>query len=207
MSNEAENSGVSSVKTLQSISKVQKSDIMGGLLKVKQLSAGSNQLSGSISSHFALLFPYLELLSLDSNKFNSTIPENFGSLSDLKWLDLSSNEYIHGDLPNALFRGGNITSLSYLYLQANKLTGRLEGDQLSKFAESLTQLWVNDNLLTGSIPDETFASMTNLNELYLHNNLFDSQESLTLTCEAVTQPFLSSDCSQDVICPCCEECF
>lgn len=59
LNNEAENSGVSSVKTLQSISKVQKSDIMGGLLKVKQLSAGSNQLSGSISSHFALLFPYL----------------------------------------------------------------------------------------------------------------------------------------------------
>ena len=103
--------------------------------------------------------PSAEILSLDRNRFVSTIPSEIGQISSLRDLHLSRN-YLTGSVPKSL------TSLDMrvLRLQFNDLTG-----QLLEYIDSwpnLQVLNIEGAKITGTIP-ETIGKLTNLERLLL----------------------------------------
>ncbi|KAL7710709.1 Leucine rich repeat/Leucine Rich Repeat [Lotmaria passim] len=91
-----------------------------------------------------------------------TLPENWGSLSRLRRLDLSHTG-VSGTLPTSW----STMNLEVLNLGYNNLSGALpvEWAQMN----SLVELWLNDNQLTGSVPLE-YLFMENLSVLDVSNN-------------------------------------
>ena len=79
-------------------------------------------------------------------------------MNELIEIDMSENE-ITGNIPTQLF-SVNLKELSYLYLDNNELTGPVP----ENYGESprLKDLWLNDNKLTGPLPaiaDGEFPSL------------------------------------------------
>ena len=99
----------------------------------------------------------LRILDLSSNELNGLIPPELGNMANLEVLRLRSN-LLTGGIPLEL---GNLESLEVLDLRDNELTGRipLELGNL----ESLEVLDLRDNELTGRIPLE-LGNLGNLRE-------------------------------------------
>ncbi|MED6210711.1 hypothetical protein PIB30_066717 [Stylosanthes scabra] len=100
--------------------------------------------------HVSLLeLKHLVYLNLSYNYFpNTHIPQFFGSLSNLQYLDLSRS-YFSGQVPSNL---GSLSKLLYLDLQDNKLEGSIPY-QLGNLS-SLWYLSLCDNGLQGTIPSQ-----------------------------------------------------
>ncbi|KAL6320104.1 hypothetical protein AAG906_004613 [Vitis piasezkii] len=96
---------------------------------------------------------------------NGSIPDAFGNMASLKYLDMSGNQ-LQGSIPEAF---GNMTSLERLYLDANKLEGEIR-KSLSNLCrlQQLDTLSLSDNQLRGSVPDLT--GFSSLRWLYLDYN-------------------------------------
>ena len=89
-----------------------------------------------------------------------SIPPEIGNLTDLEFLNLSSNK-INGSIRSEI---GNLTNLSELNLSSNQLIGEIPPE-----IGNLTDLYVLDlsyNQITGYIPSE----ICNLNYVFLTNN-------------------------------------
>jgi len=108
----------------------------------------------------------LQLLYMSYNNFDTAVPDLSG-LTQLSFFACKRCGF-HGALPTWF---GSFSNLQYLSLSGNKLTGTIP-NTLSKIT-SLSHLDLSDQAprgggLTGNIP--SFSTLESLNELYLHKN-------------------------------------
>jgi len=107
---------------------------------------------------------HLKYLNLSLSQFSqSNIPEFFGSLSNLRFLDLRAS-YSGGRIPHDLAR---LSHLQYLDLSANGLEGTIP-HQLGILSH-LQYLDLSSNFLVGTVPHQ-LGSFSNLQELHLGYN-------------------------------------
>ena len=155
-----------------------------------------SQLTGTIPTSIAQLL-YLYNLDLSGNYLVGSIPSAFGNITFLSsapeycYLRLNNNQ-LGGIIPETIsnfFRGGN---RCYLMLNSNNLQGTIPDigsaplgwinlgfNRLTGSAPSLSrlgtlyQLNLNDNILSGAIPNNYFQTNSNgIGGLYLQNNFF-----------------------------------
>ena len=145
---------------------------LSGMTQLRALYLSDNDITGSLSSLTdlktgnELVLKNLVSLVMRNNKLTGSIPDELNDMN-LYYLDLRGN-LLTGSIPDlrtmSTFPSGVLVLLSH-----NQLTGTLTTDQgESKFPDSLSYLWLNNNQLTGHIPD--LSSMTSLLYLYLNNN-------------------------------------
>ena len=152
---------------------------------------GNSELSGRLPEFLcdASGLTYLSINYLKSPDYTlaSTIPACFGGLTELTYLDLTTNG-LSGEFPSELL---NLTKLSVLNLASNELSGEIPSDlenldklvylslrdnrfsgaiptQLGNLTK-LTDLSLGDNQLTGAIPAE-MGNLTDMQYLYLNEN-------------------------------------
>ncbi|CAK8538510.1 unnamed protein product [Lathyrus sativus] len=112
------------------------------LRHLKYLNTSGNRFSDSIFSELFGSLTNLRFLDLQSSFFGGTTPNDLAHLSHLQYLDLSFN-YLHGTIPHQL---GNLSHLQYLGLSGNDLIGTIPHQLggLSKLQE--LHLGSNDGL-------------------------------------------------------------
>ncbi|KAJ4950992.1 hypothetical protein NE237_027824 [Protea cynaroides] len=137
----------------------------------------TNSFQGEIPLHLADACSTLVELDLSSNHMCGTVPTNLGSCSSLESINLSNNNF-SGEFPiETLIQ---MTSLKKLVLSYNNFVGRLP-DLLSKLT-NLELLDLSSNNISGSItPGLCQDPKNNLQELYLQNNLFTGTIPATLS--------------------------
>ncbi|OVA11408.1 Leucine-rich repeat [Macleaya cordata] len=133
---------------------------LSDLKNLRTIDLSYNQLTGSIPRSFGT-FHSLSNLILCHNHLSGSIPPFFSQT--LTRLDLK-----HNDLSGSLFRWSFPSSLQYLSLSSNRLTGTV--DRLLTRLNRLNYLDLSMNQFTGNIPGNLFTfPITNLQ---LQRNLF-----------------------------------
>lgn len=141
---------------------------IGNLTSLTQLLLGAandtyfNFISGSIPETISNLID-LKVLFLDNNFFSGTIPNSFTNLISLEQLILSYNHNLTGVIPKNI---GNLINLKVLEIEYCSLFG---GIPQSIALLPLTTLALNNNSLTGPIPEDLFLN-SNLQVLQLNDN-------------------------------------
>jgi hypothetical protein len=107
-------------------------------------------------------------LYLDDNLLNGAIPETLASLESMVDLRLGGQEFSGGPIPDFIF---GFTNLQILRLHGANFTGAIP-TTLSNLAD-LRQIWLQENTLTGAVPDMSAAS--ELATLRLTGNQFTGQ--------------------------------
>ncbi|KAF8765885.1 hypothetical protein HU200_008065 [Digitaria exilis] len=136
------------------------------LPNIKELILAVNQFDGPIPASLDNA-TNLQDLDLHSNAFTDVIPP-LGSLTMLSFLDLGMNSLEAGDW-TFLSSLTSCRQLQGLWLDTNKLQGIIPGF-IKNMSESLEELVLAENQLTGSIPLE-MGNFTNLSVLIMHKNL------------------------------------
>ncbi|KAF8377205.1 hypothetical protein HHK36_030578 [Tetracentron sinense] len=128
----------------------------------------TNRLQGEIPLQLFDACPTLLELDLSSNNLYGMVPSNLGSCSYLESINLSNNNF-SGEFPTeALVK---MTSLKKLVFSYNNFVGGLL-DSLSKLT-NLELLDLSSNSISGSVASGLCQDPRNsLKELYLQNNLF-----------------------------------
>ncbi|GFY85934.1 leucine-rich receptor-like protein kinase family protein [Actinidia rufa] len=173
------------------------------LNKLVSLQLYKNEFSGEVPEELGH-FEKLVNLSLYENKLTGSLPERLGSVSDFNFIDASEN-FLTGRIPPEMCKQGKMTKL---LLIRNKLSGEIPSTyancmSMTRFritsdignAKSLTQIFVNNNQLSGELPPEiskatgliaidlsdnqfsgnipeTIGELRLLNRLHLQNNMF-----------------------------------
>jgi hypothetical protein len=146
--------------------------------ELEEIWLGDNFLSGGIPSWWTTL-PKLNTLSAGRNAWTGSLPPQWEQAQSLGFLDLSVNQ-ITGSIPSSLLY--SIPSLQHLYLDYNQLAGTLPtttvsvGEPnftvtLSRSAFKMEALWLQHNLLSGSIPPGFAWEYNRLRQLELHRNM------------------------------------
>ncbi|KAL5988356.1 hypothetical protein ACLOJK_036120 [Asimina triloba] len=136
---------------------------IGKLVKLENLWMPNSNLVGEIPSSIGNLAA-LKNLDLSYNKLSGSIPSSIGGLRSVQQIELYLNQ-LSGELPESL---GNLSNLLRFDASQNALTGKMP----EKFAAlRLTQLGLNDNLLSGEIP-QVLSFNPDLTVLKLFNNSF-----------------------------------
>jgi hypothetical protein len=94
------------------------------------------------------LFISAGTLLLKNNKLSGQIPEDIGSMTSLRRINLGSNQF-DGTIPSSLFE---LSSLISLVLNFNKFRGSL-GTGWSNFP-GMFELYLDHNQFTGTLPAE-----------------------------------------------------
>lgn len=146
----------------------------------------------------------MKVLVLSANNLDGTFPSCISNMNDLVQLHVNGNSF-SGDLPKGLH---TLPYLSRLTLSNNRFTGSLsnlfDDVQLNDpVFPSLTTLNLDDNQLSGTVPDTDLAKLTELRAMTFHNNPKLSG-SLTETCRSTRTILASADC-KSVVCPCCND--
>lgn len=124
--------------------------------------------------------PKLESMTLGNNRFDCPIPEFFGSLVQMKHLNLAGHGFT-GPIPSSL---GGMTSLERLDLKSNRLTGPIPVELLALPKVALIDL--SDNQLTGPLPTPNLGAVPALpsRQIRLNHNQIDG----TLPAEWLSLP-------------------
>mmetsp|Transcript_1597 Transcript_1597/g.2189 ORF Transcript_1597/g.2189 Transcript_1597/m.2189 type:complete len:862 (+) Transcript_1597:203-2788(+) len=127
-----------------------------------------NNLSGFIPEEVGSL-DNLRVLHLNDNRFSGPIPRSLSKLTKLERCVLSWND-LTGIIPSSL---GNISSLVVLYLCGNKLSGPVP-PSLGNLT-NLQALSLHSNKFQGNIKEIGLHALTNLTSLDLSSNKFEGE--------------------------------
>ncbi|KAJ7571153.1 hypothetical protein O6H91_01G152100 [Diphasiastrum complanatum] len=130
--------------------------------RVIELSFNGTPLQGSLPPEFGSLTA-LQYLNLSSTNLTGSIPVELGSCKNLQVLDLSSNS-LTGEIPEEI---GDLRQLQLLILHSNQLSGSIPSE-IGK-CTSLRILELYDNRLNGAIPTEV-GHLISLEELRAGGN-------------------------------------
>lgn len=124
--------------------------------------AGDSTTGSTIPNEVGIL-TQLSWLDVSTNQLKGTIPSEIGVLSKMEWLNFYTNQ-LTGSIPSEI---GHLPRLEYLDFGNNQLTGSIPSEigQLSEL------LWLKfeTNRLTGSIPSE-IGLLSHLTYLDFGNN-------------------------------------
>ncbi|KAK4419708.1 putative inactive receptor kinase [Sesamum alatum] len=142
---------------------------IGSLGSLKSLDLSCNLFSGSIPSQLMSL-KNLVLVNVSLNKMEGEIPSGFGSMKVLKYLDLHSNGFV-GDVMGLLAQLGDV---SYVDLSCNSFSGSLDlGIGNPDFISSVQYLNISNNSLTGPLfPHDGIPYFDNLEVFDASDNHF-----------------------------------
>jgi kinase len=118
------------------------------LRKLQYLYLYTNLLSGEITINGPIGAASLIEVDLSMNQLIGTIPESFGSLLQLKLLNLQQNN-LTGGIPPSIAR---LPSLVFLWLWDNYLSGELPAE-LGKETPLLRDIQIDSNYFVGPIPE------------------------------------------------------
>ncbi|KAL8141185.1 hypothetical protein V2J09_007206 [Rumex salicifolius] len=141
------------------------SPFIGNLTFLSQLDLSNNSFRGEIPRQISYLHR-LQFLSLDTNYFEGEIPANLSRCLKLNYLFLGYNNLI-GKIPTQLV---TLPNWRMFVVIRNRLSGRLEDIGIGNMSTSIQALFLNDNRLEGSIPDD-FARLKGLSKVSLSGNL------------------------------------
>lgn len=107
-------------------------------------------------------------LRMDSMNLTGTLPQELEALSDVARMDFQSNPGLTGTLPAY----DTMKDLKYLYVRECNLSGDIEVPLSTLGNMSLTRFYANDNQFTGKLPADVGAGMfKNLTNINVENNL------------------------------------
>jgi Leucine-rich repeat (LRR) protein len=136
---------------------------LGNLVLLKHLKLSDNRLVGSVPSSFAALTA-LTGLYLSGNKLTGPLPANIVLCTNLTTLDLGNNRF-SGSIPAQL---GNLPLLTDINMEYNHLSGVLPASLCNLNFQSM---YLPSNLLSGALPDCTWATTYNVS-VAIGDNLF-----------------------------------
>ncbi|KAL4034896.1 hypothetical protein IC575_003567 [Cucumis melo] len=141
-----------------------------GLFKsLEFLDLSRNRFRGTVPS---LLIGLVNLVSLNfsSNQFEGTFPTGFDKLTDLKYVDVHGNGF-SGDITGFLSQMGSVV---YVDLSSNRFTGSMDaGVGNPSFISSIRYLNISHNLLTGVLfPHDGMPYFDSLEVFDASNNQF-----------------------------------
>ncbi|KAL5099114.1 hypothetical protein RYX36_003441 [Vicia faba] len=139
---------------------------LGNLTKLQFLYLSDINLVGNIPDSVGNLIS-IENFDLSRNSLSGKIPYAISGMKNVKRIILFENN-LSGEIPQGL---SNLTSLSLLDLSQNALTGKFSQELGSL---NLSILHLNDNFLSGEVP-ESLALNPNLLNLSLFNNSFSGK--------------------------------
>ncbi|KAK6267689.1 hypothetical protein QUC31_011849 [Theobroma cacao] len=142
-------------------------DKLTNITHLELLDISNNNISGGIPDWIGNISS-LTSISMSKNLLKGSIPDQLCSLKNPKVLDLSENRF-SGSLSCLL----NISSLRFLYLQRNGLSGLLSNALLSE-SSRLSTLDLRENKLSGSIPP-WINTLSKLRILLLAGNHLEGQ--------------------------------
>ncbi|KAL2545525.1 putative LRR receptor-like serine/threonine-protein kinase [Forsythia ovata] len=161
------------------------------LPKLTEFLADINQFSGSIPASFGNA-SRLTKLSIGNNSLTGPIPRSLGSLQEIHLLHFGHNPL--GTDINFITSLTNCTSLQLLSLSSTQIGGVLP-NSIVNLSTTLEYLWLNDNYISGSLPEgihnylnlvfldvsmngltgnlpNSIGQLTNLQEVHLYQNKF-----------------------------------
>lgn len=108
-----------------------------------------------MSTHYSPRFTVTRTVALylDENLLNGVVPETLASLTQIVDLRLGGNDYSESALPDFIF---DFSGLQVLRLHDGNFTGPVP-TTISNLVD-LRQLWLQENALTGNVPDLSAAS-------------------------------------------------
>lgn len=136
--------------------------LISGLTQLLTLDLADNNFYGLIPSSISSLIS-LQTLTLRSNSFSGSLPESLTRLNSVESIDISHNS-LTGSLPKSL---NSLSNLRQLDLSYNKLTG-----SIPKLPQSLIDLALKANSLSGPISKQSFTESTQLEVVELAENSF-----------------------------------
>ena len=128
--------------------------------------------SGKLPEWFGTLND-LQYLSLAENKLTGTIPSSFQMIQSLEHLDVSSQVERGGGLSGSLPAFANQPYLSELYLNNNKLTGPISSNFLANVQNESVRVDLRRNDITGGIPVELLDRIDDFTLLLANNKITD----------------------------------
>jgi Leucine-rich repeat (LRR) protein len=132
------------------------------LSKLDVLELSLNKMSGTIPSQLGEMTGLSQLV-LENNKLEGTIPRSLGNAIDLKYLRIGSN-LLKGPLPTEI---GRLVNLKHLSAESNQLTGQLPD---LNYLTRLSNVWLDNNQFSGTLPRSWGTFLDSLKELHLSKN-------------------------------------
>lgn len=144
---------------------------------LKNLNFGSNFLSGSIKGELFSSLSKLESITLTRNNFSGLIPGSVFSLPELKFLDVSYNNFT-GNLPDLSVANFSHNGIEF-DLSHNLLYGSIS-PEFSVLLSRFSFVDISNNYFQGSVPFDR-----NSRNLSIASNcfLYDSSQRSTAECE------------------------
>ncbi|KAF8035162.1 hypothetical protein BT93_C1253 [Corymbia citriodora subsp. variegata] len=127
------------------------------------LALDDNPLRGSIPKSIKNFSTSLQILFAPNCQIRGRIPEEFGFLKKLTYLELSNND-IDGNIPLLI---GELESLQRLHLDNNHLKGPIPNEICN--LTSLGELVLQQNRISGSIPN-CIGNLSNLQKFLVSSN-------------------------------------
>ncbi|CDP21679.1 unnamed protein product, partial [Coffea canephora] len=136
--------------------------------------ADLNQFFGSIPTTLANASGLIKI-SIGDNSLTGPIPQNLGSLKELQVLHFGHNPLGTDKANDISFISSlsNCTNLQILSLSRIQIGGILP-TAIANLSTKLTSLWLNDNIISGIIPDSV-GKLVKMQELYLSENSFTGE--------------------------------
>ena len=187
---------------------------VGNLGQIFDFMLANNTMIGPLPSDFSSLSK-MRNLDLENNSFHGSLPD-YASWEFLQYFNANNNSF-SGPIESSLFSKAD---LRFVYLSNNTLTGNIPSNYGQP--EFLEDVWLSGNFLTGPIPDAREGDFLNITELLLNDNLLSGSvpanicslrdedssnyRSLFDTLHADCAPFEGTDMIHNP-CDCCSDCF